>query len=256
MTVYRFIIALIVVSVGSTVFAEPVRDVVFVAHRGGIVPGVPENSLAAFSRCVELGMDAIEIDLRGTKDGEVVIMHDAKLDRTTTGAGPVVERTLAELKQLDLGEGQRVPTYEEVLKTIAPTRVKLLLDIKVSPVLDKEKVVRLTERYRCVLDVIVGARTLKDLHEFHSLNPNLHTLGFISKPEDVEAFCKAGVNIIRLWPKWIHNDPSLVKKVHDLGRPVWTTAGVAGKDELMELIECGVDGVLTDYPERAGNTRL
>ncbi|GEM_PF-424819 len=230
--------------------AFPGWSIVSVAHRGGIVPGYPENSLAAFRRSVALGMDVIEIDLRGTRDGEIVIMHDADLERTTSGKGPVTECTLAELKQLDLGGGERIPTYEDVLKAITLTRVKLLLDIKVSPVLDKEKVIRLTKEYGGILGVIVGVRTLDDLREFQTLDPNLRTLGFISKPEDIESFCDAGINMIRLWPQWIRNDPLLVKKAHRLGRPVWTTACDATVEELKALIGLGVNGILTDYPER------
>lgn len=111
-------------------------EVVFVAHRGGIVPGYPENTLAAFRHAIELGVDAIEIDPRGTKDGEIVIMHDATVDRTTNGRGRVEDLALRELKALDAGGGERVPTYEEVLELVAGSGVDLLLDGRpVSPYL-------------------------------------------------------------------------------------------------------------------------
>jgi len=76
----------------------PEWNVAFVAHRGGIVPGYPENTLAAFRQAVKHGAEVFEVDLRGTKDGEVVIMHDETLDRTTNGTGNVTDYTLAELK--------------------------------------------------------------------------------------------------------------------------------------------------------------
>ena len=91
------------------------RGVVSIAHRGGIVSGVPENTLAAFREAINQGADAIEIDLRGTKDGEIVIIHDKTVDRTTNGRGRVIDQTLVELKMLDAGHGERIPTYEEVL---------------------------------------------------------------------------------------------------------------------------------------------
>jgi glycerophosphoryl diester phosphodiesterase len=228
----------------------PVWSVVSVAHRGGIVAGYPENTLAAFRRAIESGADVIEIDLRGTKDGEIVIMHDATLDRTTDGGGPVTNHTLAELKSLDAGGGETIPTYEEVLDLVAGTGVKLLLDIKVSPVLDKKKVVRLTEQNGLVLDVIVGARTIEDLNEFKRLNPNLRTLGFVKTIDHIDSFVERGVDIVRLWDRWIESDPDLVGMVQRMGHPVWVTAKDASPQDLKRLIKYRVNGVLSDYPEQ------
>jgi len=227
----------------------PEWNVAFVAHRGGIVPGYPENTIAAFRQAMKHGAEVIESDLRGTKDGEIVIMHDETLDRTTNGKGKVTDSTPAELKRLDAGAGERIPTYEEVLQLVAGTGVKLLLDIKESPLLDKRRVVRLTEKYNAALNVIVGPRNLDDLRAFRALNPNLRTLGFIRNVEDIEPFARAGVDIIRLWPKWIYANPDLVKKVHQLGKPVWTTANDAPREELEKLIKLGVNGILSDLPE-------
>jgi glycerophosphoryl diester phosphodiesterase len=226
--------------------------VAFVAHRGGIVRGYPENTIAAYRRAVSLGVHAIEIDLRGTSDGEIVIMHDETLHRTTNGKGKVSAHALAELRKLDAGGGERIPTYEEALKIVAGTGVQLLLDIKEGRTLDKDRVVRLTERYHAVLNVIVGPRSLDDLRAFQSLNPNLRTLGFVPDTASIEPFVAAGVDIIRLWPDWIKADPGIVSRVHALGMPVWVTAADAPREELEKLIALGVDGILTDFPEMMG----
>jgi len=227
----------------------PEWTVLNIAHRGGIEPGYAENTLAAYRRAISYGVDVIEIDLRGTRDGEVIILHDETLDRTTDGTGEVTDYTLGQLKQLNAGEGESIPTYAEVLELVAGTGVKLLLDIKVSPVLDKEQVVRLTESHDAVLDVIVGVRTLDDLRQFRKLNPNIRTLGFIRRPEDIDGFVAAGIDIIRLWPEWIRADPEIVGKVQGLRKPVWTTAGDAPREVLEELIRSGVNGILSDFPE-------
>lgn len=227
----------------------PEWTVVNIAHRGGIVPGYAENTLAAYRRAISYGVDVIEIDLRGTRDGEVIILHDETLERTTDGRGKVTDHTLEELKQLNAGSGESIPSYAEVLDLVADTGVKLLLDIKVSPVLDKGKVVRLTESHDAVLDVIVGVRTLGDLRQFRRLNPNIRTLGFIRRPEDIDDYVAGGIDIIRLWPEWIRADEEIVRKVHELGKPVWTTAGDAPREVLEELIRSGVNGILSDFPE-------
>ncbi len=227
----------------------PRWGVVAIAHRGGVVPGYPENTLAAFRQAIALGADVVEIDLRGTKDGEVVILHDPTLERTTDGRGPVIEHTLAQLKQLDAGNGERIPTYQEVLRLARSTGVKLLLDIKDSPGLNKEQVVRLTEAHGAELDVIVGARAIEDLEYFRARNPNLRTLGFIAKVQDVDPFVVAGADIIRLWRWWIGVSPGLVEKVHRLGKPVWASAADAPREELERLVRFGVNGILSDRPQ-------
>ncbi len=255
MTVMLAAISLFPVAAQPVIPDLPERSIVFVAHRGGIVPGYPENTLVAFHKAIEHGAQAIEIDLRGTKDGAIVIMHDETVDRTTNGHGKVTDLTLAELKALDTGDGERIPTYEEVLQLVEGTGVTLLLDIKESELLDKRLVVRLTEKHNAILNVIVGARNLEDLSTFKALNMNLRTLGFIPSAEDAEPFVKAGVDIIRLWPKWIYSDHDLIKKVKSFNKPIWTTAADAKPDELKRLIKLGVNGILSDFPEVMSSLR-
>jgi glycerophosphoryl diester phosphodiesterase len=223
------------------------RSIAFVAHRGN-VPGYPENTAAAFGQAVKLGADFLEMDLRGTKDGQIVILHDATLDRTTNGRGQVADFTLEELQRLDAGHHEQIPTFEEVLRLFSGTRVKLLLHIKEGPGLDKPQVVHLIEKFDVVFDVIVGPRSLDDLKSFKALNPNLRTLGFIPELEDIAAFVAAGIDVIRLWPKWIVADPELVGKCHALGRPVWATVNDASRPAIEALIGYGVDGILADLP--------
>ncbi|MFJ3583401.1 glycerophosphodiester phosphodiesterase [Streptomyces sp. NPDC090127] len=88
-----------------------------IGHRG--VMGVePENTLRSFVRAEQSGMDVIELDLHLSKDGALVVMHDPDVGRTTDGSGPIAEKTLAELRELDAGGGERVPVFEEVLDAV------------------------------------------------------------------------------------------------------------------------------------------
>lgn len=230
-------------------------DVAAIAHRG-LAPGLPENTLVAFRQSIARGIDVIELDLRGTADGEVVVMHDETVDRTTSGSGEVARMTLRQIEALDAGShagrrfsGERVPTYEEVLRLVRGTAVHLLLDVKLSPSLDKARIVRLTEQHGAALDVIVGARSLDDLREFRALNPNIRTLAFVPDVGSIESFVAAGADMVRLWPDWIFADGDLVRNVHAMGRPVWTTAGDLPRAVLEKLIESGVNGILTDRPD-------
>jgi glycerophosphoryl diester phosphodiesterase len=259
--------------------ARPDWDVVVVAHRG-IVSGFPENTLAAFRQSISRGFHAIEIDLRRSADGHIVVIHDDTVDRTTNGTGDVSQMTLAEIKSLDAGSragpefvDQRVPTYEEVLQALQGSGTKIVLDIKPSEALDNERVVRMTERAGAVLDVIVGPRSVADLRDFKRLNPNVRALALVPgsefEPPDIEAieeFARAGADMIRLWPPWIFTDRDhggesqrsrLIERLHALGKPVWTTADTQYKDispdhpreDLSELIRLGVNGIITDVPE-------
>ncbi len=85
-----------------------------IGHRGAM-GYAPENTLGSFAKALELGVDGIELDVHVCKSGEVVVIHDERVDRTTNGKGQVKEMTLKELKELDAGKGERIPTLEEVL---------------------------------------------------------------------------------------------------------------------------------------------
>ncbi|MBO9543186.1 glycerophosphodiester phosphodiesterase family protein [Caulobacter sp.] len=121
---------------------DPAGGVMVVAHRAchaaapsrGLMTAVPENSLAALERCIALGVDVVEIDVRRTQDGALVLMHDAKVDRTTTGKGKVSDLTLGELQDLRLevdgaATGASPPTLSAFLR-MARGRILVNLDIK------------------------------------------------------------------------------------------------------------------------------
>ncbi len=117
-----------------TVYRWP--GVLVVAHRGGAKLGPPENTLAAIEKAIEVGADLIEIDIRETRDGQLVIMHDSTVDRTTDGSGKVVEMTLEEIRRLDAGswagpeyQGLKVPTLKEALECMKG-RIRPDLDFK------------------------------------------------------------------------------------------------------------------------------
>ena len=100
-----------------------------IAHRGAS-KDYPENTLLAFEKAIEQGVDFLEMDLHLTQDREIVVIHDETLDRTTNGQGFVWDKTLAEIKQLDAGDGERIPTLLEVIELVRPTSVNLCLELK------------------------------------------------------------------------------------------------------------------------------
>lgn len=135
---YLFVSFLAIVVLGTAAIQpkeKPKRHIYVVAHRGAN-KFAPENTIAAYLKAAELGADFVEMDLRQTKDGEFVIMHDKNVNRTTNGKGNVADMTLEEIQQLDAGswfgdefKGEKVPTLREVLRAIKG-KVKPDLDFK------------------------------------------------------------------------------------------------------------------------------
>lgn len=264
----------------DNLFPYPDSDLTLVNHRG-LSPGFPENTVAAFKNSVALGVDVIEIDLRPTRDGHVVVMHDDTVDRTTDGTGPVRDLTLEEIKALDAGSyvsaefaGEEVPTLDEALEAVKGTGVRLLLDIKDAS--QVAQIVGITEAHDMADQVIVGPRTVEALKEFRALNPDLQTLGFIATQADADAFIDAGVDYIRLWPHWVTGSRDstecqadyaarvaayergqldrpgsascIVEHVVSQGTPVWSTVNDQPYEDMDELLRLGVTGLLSDLP--------
>ncbi len=112
---------------------ESKQNIYVAAHRGWC-DQYPENTMSAFRAAIDLGVDQLETDVRVTKDGELVLIHDATVDRTTNGTGRVCEFTLAELRSLDAGNGERIPTLTELMELVKdhPT-LTLDLELKEYP---------------------------------------------------------------------------------------------------------------------------
>lgn len=131
--------------------------VMIFAHRGDWRNTPAENSLLAFQRCIDEGIDGIEIDLQMTRDGVLVVMHDETLDRTTTGKGKVCDYTLEEVKKLNLLSPigvvtrQKVPTFEEVLE-LAKGRILIQVD-KWTKV--KDLVIRIAREHGCLPQIVL-----------------------------------------------------------------------------------------------------
>jgi glycerophosphoryl diester phosphodiesterase len=97
-------------------------------HRGAAALE-PENTLLSISRAMEIGVDAVEIDVRLSKDKEIVVIHDSTVDRTTDGKGPVNTYALNEIKKLDAGKGETIPTLDEAIDLVGK-KVRLVIELK------------------------------------------------------------------------------------------------------------------------------
>jgi len=230
-----------------------------VAHRGSSADR-PECTLVALTRAIAVGATASEVDVRRTRDGQLVILHDKTLDRTTNGRGPIGGLTLAEVKRLDAGswfdrryKNERVPTLREVLE-VGGKRIDVLLDLKEQGDDYDRQVVSEVRRYGQPRHIIVGVRSVAQARRFRKLLPEAKQLGLIPAPESIEAFVEAGVETIRLWPKWVVADKSLVGRVHRLRVGLHLNGTTGQRQEVAGLLVHRPTSLSSDDPGRLVST--
>ena len=243
-----------------------------IAHRGGRSLG-PESTLYTFRKAVKLGVDVLEMDVRSTRDGQLIILHDDTVARTTNATGPVENFTLAEIKKLDAAyrwstdNGQtfplrnkkvEIPTLTEVFNEFPQT--KMNLEIKDSRSSLIRSLCRLIREHQMTQKVMVASFDADSLKEFRSLCPLVATSAGTS-----EAILFYGLQKVYLegafWPnaqalqvpETIRDlrvvDRRFIEAAHgrNLRVQVWTENDV---DAMQRLLSLGVDGIMTDYPQR------
>jgi glycerophosphoryl diester phosphodiesterase len=244
---------------------------VIAAHRGGAALW-PENSLLAFRNAAALGVAYLELDVHLSRDHETVVIHDATLDRTTTGTGPVRDRTLAELKSLRLKDaagavtGEPVPTLDEVVAVAATSGRQLLVEIKVGPGRVRypgveEGVVAVLDRHGMTDKAIVMAFEPETWRRVRQLRPGLRAGALYSArtlpagstvTRAIDEAREAGV-----WHVGLHHalvTPEVVRHAREAGLVLgaWTANE---PDVMRRLIEQQVPIVTTDRPDVARSLR-
>ena len=229
-----------------------------VAHRGGS-SAAPENTIAAFRKALEVGADAIEMDVRLTRDRRVVAMHDRRVDRTTTGNGPVGAFTLEQLKGMEAGSwfgqrytGERVPTLEEVFDAV-PQDFPLYIELKsrgpgALPL--AARVVNVIRRYERWESTMVASFNPLAVVTLRMVEPRI-TRGYIwSRHHPLPMRARWFAPLAK--PHWLAPDrDSLTEesllRFHSQGKPVAAWDVDLGTD-MGRLGEMGLDALVTDYP--------
>ncbi len=237
-----------------------IQKPLIIGHRG-FRTRYPENTLASFQAALDAGADMIELDIRLSSDGHLVVIHDAEVERTTNGEGPVISYTLAELKQLDAGiwfhprfVNERIPSLEEVLDLVRG-RGLINIEIKVEPdhVFDanhtiEQKTVELIQRKRAETFSLVSSFNKKILENISQMDhpPAIGVLTEYDEKQDVVTLCKK-LNALAWHPQYLAVDKNQVLLMHEAGIKILPYT-VNSKEEIEQLFEMGVDGVFTDDP--------
>jgi glycerophosphoryl diester phosphodiesterase len=240
-----------------TLLRAPGAPMMRVGHRGAR-GHAPENTMTSFQKGADMGVDAVETDVQLSKDGEVVLIHDHTVDRTTDGRGFVKDMTLAELKGLDAGSwydpkyaGERIPTLTELLAW-AKDRVGVALEIKNGPIYYPgiaEKTVRLVRQHGMERQVILISFDHLVLREAKQIAPEIATgILYVGGLADPVAAARAAL-ADSLNPHWAYVTPELVRAAHAAGLAIspWNPDDPA---TLRMLSDMGVDSAGSDYPER------
>jgi glycerophosphoryl diester phosphodiesterase len=242
-----------------------------IAHKGasGLAP---ENTLSAIQLALDMGVDMIEIDVRNTSDDEIVVFHDERLERTTNGKGFLHDYTLEEVKLLDAGSwfdprftDERIPTLKEVLDLVNG-KCKVLIEIKH---MDHPHYNNFAEKLVNVINqekdgakwVILQSYESQYLDEVHALDDHIQTKKLLIGEDSAPLFAfyietkmhlgrseKEG-QMRALNPHYATLSPRRVFRMHSRGYKVYTYP-VNDRETMIKVLNMGVDGIITDYPNR------
>ena len=235
-----------------------------IAHRGASLV-TPENTLAAFRQALRLGAEAVELDAKLTRDGEVVCFHDRTLERTTGARGRPGDLTLAELRSLDAGRwkgdafaGEKIPTLDEVLESM---RGRALVNVELTdywadqPML-AARTVAAVRRHAAERDVLFSSFQTGALTAVERIAPEIPR-AHLNGPtwlayRDRFVLRRADVQALHLHESLVR--PERVDSVHRSGRRLHVYT-VDAPETMARLWAEGVDGLITDAPDEALRTR-
>ncbi len=231
-----------------------------IAHRGASSLA-PENTMAAVYAALDLGVDMIEVDVHRTSDGELVVIHDVAVDRTTDGEGFLNRLTLAQVKVLDAGSWfgrsfarERIPTLKEVLEAV---KDKAILLIELKGLWTEVRTVELVQELGMSSQVVIQSFDFQQIQRAKEKAPEIPTVFLVDKPNHSSEPEKAaqwmaniaeyvGASGIGIRHSWWTPELSDVAATRNLDIFVWT---VNKKSDMRKFIGAGVQGIITNNPQ-------
>lgn len=212
-----------------------------IAHRGGALEA-PENTLAAFRHALRTGAAWSELDVVLSRDGRAMVIHDDTVDRTTNGRGRVESLSFDQLRALDAGNGEKVPTLDE---TLAIPGARFLVELKRSSRPDAlaEQTVRAIQNAGMQGRVLVGSFEPELLRKVHALDPSIPLLGFAGDEQRLAELRDLPLSVLGVSGNVV--DAALQTRRPGQAVWVWTIQNTA---EARALTDRGVDGIITDGP--------
>jgi glycerophosphoryl diester phosphodiesterase len=229
-------------------------------HRG-VPDETPENTIASFERSVEMGLDGIELDVQLCRTGELVIIHDEKVDKLTDGSGAVKELSFDELRALDAGskfsvdfKGEKIPTFEETLDVLGGKMI-VNIELKTRSIPDdglEAKAVAVVEKMNLGSSVIFSSFNPFSVRRARMANPEFKVALLFAEDQPIHLRRAWGLHFVRVdavHPRFPLVSPKLMKRARAKGWVVntWTVDKAA---KVKELFDMGVSVVITNHPRR------
>jgi glycerophosphoryl diester phosphodiesterase len=224
---------------------SPARKTLRIGHRGAC-GHAPENTLASIEKAISFACDLTEVDVRRTADGTLVLLHDERVDRTTNGQGPVAEMTLEDIRKLDAGSGQTIPTLEEALAA-ANGRIGLILELKAEGLAyDACAIVRASG---FAGPVLYASFLHEELQHVRRADPDAKTL-VLFKPLPKDPAAEASrLQATHVGLRVDMATLPLVKAFRKARLPVFVYT-VNKAADIRKMRDLGVDGLISNYPDR------
>lgn len=235
---------------GVTLASCNMRQPLVIGHRGAMGHET-ENTLASIQKAMDLGVDMIEIDVFKIQSGEIVVFHDETVDRLTNGPGKIEEYNIVELRKLIVDGGHKIPMLQDVLKLI-DNKVALNIELKGDDTADKVNHIMnyyIEKNGWSPENFIISSFKWDELREMRKLNPNVQ-IAVLTEENPVDAIPVAKeLNAVAINPYFKNLDLEIANQIREAGLKiyVWTVNEDYDIDAMKRI---GVDGIITNYPER------
>ncbi|MCD4760584.1 glycerophosphodiester phosphodiesterase [bacterium] len=208
----------------------------------------PENTLRSFKKALDLDVDMVELDVHVCKSGELVVIHDETLDKNTNGTGLVADKMLTELKSLDAGQREKIPTLEEVLDLV---NKQVPINIELKGKGTAQPVAEMIKQYVKVKGwdydhFLISSFSNQELIDFYTLNKKVR-LGVLNTDNGLDLADQINAFSVNFAKEVVTSE--LVEQVHQTGRKVLVYT-VNEEDDIKRMRDMGVDGIFCNYPDR------
>jgi glycerophosphoryl diester phosphodiesterase len=222
-----------------------------IGHRGAMGHET-ENTLASVQKALDLGVDMIEIDVFKISSGEVVVFHDKTVDRLTNGPGNIEEYNISDLSRLTLDGGHKIPMLQDVLKLI-DNKVVLNIELKGDNTADKvNHTIDFYTKSRgwSPENFIISSFNWEELRTLRSLNKSV-AIAILTEENALDGIAIGKeLNAVAINPHFKTLDKDIVKQIKDAGFKIYTWT-VNEPEDIAKMKNLGVDGIITNFPERA-----
>ena len=246
----RHLIFLFTITGTMILSCTPKQNPLVIGHRGAR-GHLAENTLPSIAKAIELGVDGIEIDIFKCASGELVVFHDQTLEKLTNSKGYIEQLTLDSIRKIDVLNGFTIPTLEEVLDLING-RVFLNIELKgtQTALLTNEIILSYFERKEWDLSkILISSFNWEELEVFYSVNSEV-SIAILTEDDPLDAIPIAKqLNAVAINPEYVSLNTGNIDKIKKEGLKIFTWT-VNDPQEIKDVITLGVDGIITDFPER------